>query len=71
MRENEKIIFVVLFLLITINPVGNTIARSINPTENTLEVFGHHELSIKQAIDLAYPSALKWNKTLNYYRELI
>ncbi|EEM01707.1 hypothetical protein [Bacillus pseudomycoides] len=58
----KKVIFVVLFLLITINPVGNTIARSINSTENTLEVFGHHELSIKQAIDLAYPSALKWNK---------
>ncbi|MEK4411534.1 hypothetical protein MHB59_23515 [Bacillus sp. FSL L8-0642] len=58
----KKIIFVVLFLLISIGSVGGATARSIKLAENILEVFEHQELSIKQAIDLAYPSALEWNK---------
>lgn len=58
----KKIIFVVLLLLFSIGPVGNATARSIKSAEDTLEVFEHQELSIKQAIDLAYISALEWNK---------
>ena len=33
-----------------------------NQTKIQLEVVEHQELSIKQAIELAYPPALKWNK---------
>ncbi|MCM3412687.1 hypothetical protein [Metabacillus litoralis] len=58
----KKIVFVVLLLLISISPNGNATARSIKSVEDILEVFEHQELSIKQAIDLAYDSALKWNK---------
>ncbi|WP_299095671.1 hypothetical protein [uncultured Metabacillus sp.] len=58
----KKIIIVVLLLLISIGPVGNATARFIKSADDTLEVFEHQELSIKQAIDLAYPSALEWNK---------
>lgn len=58
----KKVVFVVLILLISIGTIEKVSARSLQPTEKTLEVSEHHELSIKQAIELAYPSALKWNK---------
>jgi hypothetical protein len=58
----KKIVFVVLLLLISISTVEKVSARSLQLTEDTLEVVEHQELSIKQAIELAYPSALEWNK---------
>ena len=58
----KKIFLIVLLLLISIDTIEKVSARSLQSTENTLEVVDHQELSIKQAIELAYPSALKWNK---------
>ncbi|MEH7502287.1 hypothetical protein V7152_09720 [Neobacillus drentensis] len=58
----KKIILVVFLLLTSIGTVEEVSARSIKSVKDTLEVFEHQELSLKQAIDLAYPSALKWNK---------
>ncbi|KXH87517.1 hypothetical protein [Sporosarcina sp. HYO08] len=58
----RKIIIVILLMFISIVPVWNATTRSIKSAEDPLEVFGHQELSIKQAIDLAYPSALEWNE---------
>ncbi|MFJ8531499.1 hypothetical protein [Bacillus sp. NPDC094106] len=58
----KKIILSVLLLLISIGTVEKVSARSLQSTEDTLEVVEHPELSIKQAIELAYPSALEWNK---------
>lgn len=58
----KKIVFVVLLLLISIGTFEKVSARFLQSTDDTLEAFKHQELSIKQAIELAYPSALKWNK---------
>lgn len=58
----KKIIFVVLLLLILFGAVEKLSARSLQSTEDKFEVDEHQELSIKQAIELAYPPALKWNK---------
>lgn len=58
----KKVVFVVLILLISIGAIEKVSAYSLQSTEKTLEVSDHHELSIKQAIELAYPSALKWNE---------
>lgn len=58
----KKIIIAVLLLLISIDPVGNATARSIKSAEDTFEFYKHQELSIKQAIDLAYPTALEWDE---------
>ena len=58
----KKTVFVVLLLLISIGAVEKVSVRSLESTEDTFEVDEHQELSIKQAIELAYPSALKWNK---------
>ncbi|WP_255258196.1 hypothetical protein [Bacillus sp. AFS018417] len=58
----KKIILSVLLLLVSIGTVEKVSARSLQSTEDTLEVVEHQELSIKQAIELAYPSALEWNK---------
>ncbi|PFM56465.1 hypothetical protein COJ48_28475 [Bacillus cereus] len=59
----KKIIsLAVLLLLISNGTDEKTSARSIKSAEDTLEVFEHQELSIKQAIDLAYPPTLEWNK---------
>ncbi|MFD0771648.1 hypothetical protein ACFQZ1_23210 [Bacillus sp. CGMCC 1.60114] len=58
----KKIILFVLLLLVSIGTVEKVSARSLQSTEDTLEVVEHQELSIKQAIELAYPSALEWNK---------
>lgn len=58
----KNIVLIVLLLLISIGTVEKVSARSLQSTEDTLEVVEHQELSIKQAIELAYPPALKWNK---------
>ncbi|EOQ12370.1 hypothetical protein [Bacillus pseudomycoides] len=58
----KKIVFVVLVLLISIGTVEKVSARSLQSTDDTLEAVKNQELSIIQAIELAYPSALKWNK---------
>jgi hypothetical protein len=58
----KKIVLIVLLLIISIGTVEKVSARSLQSTENTLEVVEHQELSIKQAIELAYLPALKWNK---------
>ena len=58
----KKIVLIVLLLLVSIGTVEKVSARSLQSTEDTLEVVEHQELSIKQAIELAYPTALKWNK---------
>lgn len=58
----KKIFFIVLILLISIGTIGKVSARSLQSIEDTLEVSEHQELSIKQAIELAYQSALKWNE---------
>lgn len=58
----KKIVLIVLLLLISIGTGEKVSALSLQSNEDTLEVVEHQELSIKQAIELAYPSALKWNK---------
>jgi hypothetical protein len=58
----KKSILVILLLLFSIGNVEKVSASSSQATEYTLEMVKHQELSIKQAIKLAYPSALKWNK---------
>ncbi|PFA17750.1 MULTISPECIES: hypothetical protein [Bacillus cereus group] len=58
----KKIVFVVLVLLISIGTVEKVSARSLQLTDDTLEVVKNQELSVIQAIELAYPSALEWNK---------
>ncbi|HDX9580714.1 TPA: hypothetical protein ROX88_004384 [Bacillus pseudomycoides] len=58
----KKIVFVVLVLLISIGTVGKVSARSLQSADDALEAVKNQELSIIQAIKLAYPSALKWNK---------
>ncbi len=49
-------VFVVLFLLISTGQVEKVSA------EDTFEENEHQELSIRQAIELAFPPALKWNE---------
>jgi len=49
-------VFVVLFLLISTGQVEKASA------EDAFEVNEHQELSIRQAIELAFPPALKWNE---------
>ncbi|WP_223555266.1 hypothetical protein [Lysinibacillus sphaericus] len=52
----KKMVFVVLFLLISTGQVEKVSA------EDTFEENEHQELSIRQAIELAFPPALKWNE---------
>ncbi|MGA3674441.1 hypothetical protein [Lysinibacillus agricola] len=52
----KKMVFVVLFLLISTAQVEKVSA------EDTFEVNERQELSIRQAIELAFPPALKWNE---------
>lgn len=54
----KKIVFLVLLLLISIGAVEKISVRSLESTEDTSE----QVLSIKQAIKLAYPSALEWDE---------
>lgn len=58
----KKIVFVVLLLFISFGAVEKLSARSLQSTEDTFEDDEHQKLSIKQAIELAYPSALKWDE---------
>ena len=58
----KKIVFVVLLLLISFGAVEKLSARSLQSSEDTFEVDEHQKLSIKQAIELAYPSALEWDE---------
>lgn len=51
-----------MVLLISIGTVEKVSARSLQLTDDTLEVVKNQELSVIQAIELAYPSALEWNK---------
>ena len=57
----KKTVFVVLLLLILFGAVEELSARSLQSTEDKFEIDEHQELSINQAIELAYPSALKWD----------
>lgn len=56
----EKIVFVVLLLIIPVDVVQKVSAGSLQLDSH--EVDKQQELTIKQAIELANPSALKWNK---------
>ena len=58
----KKIIIIALLLLIPFGTVEKATAHSIKSVKDTLSVFENQELSLKRAIDLAYPSALEWNK---------
>ncbi|MGE7673163.1 hypothetical protein ACQKMV_06195 [Lysinibacillus sp. NPDC094403] len=57
----KQIVFIVLLLLAPVGFVEIVSAYSLQ-LEDTFEINKHRELSIKQAIELAYPLALKWNK---------
>ncbi|MFJ7954655.1 hypothetical protein ACIQZG_24540 [Lysinibacillus sp. NPDC096418] len=52
----KKIVLVVLLLLFSFGAVEKLSA------EDTFEVNERQKLSIKQAIEIAYPPALKWNE---------
>lgn len=58
----KKGFFIVLLLLISFGVAEKLSARSLKSTEENFEVNNDQELSIKQAIELAYPSALKWDE---------
>ncbi|SES44216.1 hypothetical protein [Psychrobacillus sp. OK032] len=58
----EKIVFVVLLLIISIGAVEKISVGSIESAEGTFKVDEQQELSIKQAIELAYPAALEWDE---------
>jgi len=60
----RKIFFVVLLLVISFGAVEQLSARSLQSIEETFEVDEHQKLSIKQAIELASPSALKWDENV-------
>jgi len=52
----KKVVFAILLLLMSTGVVGKVFA------EDTFEVDNQQQLSIKQAIELASPSALKWDE---------
>ncbi|MGE7926737.1 hypothetical protein [Lysinibacillus xylanilyticus] len=56
----KKIVFVILLLLTPVDAVQIVSAKSLQLDSH--EVDEQQELTIKQAIELANPSALKWNK---------
>lgn len=56
----KKIVFVVLLFLIPVEEVQKVSASSLQLDSH--EVYEQQELTIKQAIELANRSALKWNK---------
>lgn len=58
----KKIIIVCLLLLISFEIVEKVPAHSIKSIKDSLAVFENQELSLKQAIELAHLSALKWDK---------
>lgn len=61
-EEMKKVSFVVLLLLISFVVADKLSARSLKSSEENFKVDNHQELSIKQAIELAYPSAMKWHE---------
>ncbi|MFJ6265762.1 hypothetical protein [Lysinibacillus xylanilyticus] len=58
----KKIVFVVLLLLVPVDAAVIVSAGSMQLIEDSPEVDEQQELTIKQAVELANPSALKWNK---------
>ncbi|SDM58937.1 hypothetical protein SAMN05518871_101611 [Psychrobacillus sp. OK028] len=58
----KKIVFVILLLIIKIAAVEKVSVGLIESAEATYNVGEQQELSIKQAIKLAYPAALEWDK---------
>lgn len=58
----KKIVFLFLLLIISIGAVEKVSVGSIESAEGTLKVDEQQELSIKQAIELAYPAALQWDE---------
>ncbi|WP_394189012.1 hypothetical protein [Paenisporosarcina quisquiliarum] len=58
----KKIVFVVLLLIISIGAVEKVYVGSKESTEGRFKVDEQQELSIKQAIELAYPAALEWDE---------
>ncbi|MFJ7887058.1 hypothetical protein ACIQYL_03100 [Lysinibacillus xylanilyticus] len=56
----KKFVFVVLLLLIPVDALQKVSAGSLQLDSH--EVDEQQELTIKQAVELANPSALKWNK---------
>lgn len=58
----KKIVFVVLLLLISVGAFEKVSAHTLQSTDDLLEVTEQQELSIKQAIELAFTPALEWNK---------
>lgn len=61
-EEMKKVYLIVFLLLISFGVADKLSARSLNSHEENFKVYNHQELSIKQAIELAYPSALKWDE---------
>ncbi|WP_418300910.1 hypothetical protein [Lysinibacillus fusiformis] len=57
----KRIVFLSVILLISVGAFVKVSATS-SQSMHTLNVVDHQELSIIQAIELAFPSALKWNK---------
>ncbi|KMY32188.1 hypothetical protein ACZ11_08530 [Lysinibacillus xylanilyticus] len=58
----KKIVFVVLLLLVPVDAAVIVSAGSMQLIEDSPEVDEQQELTIKQAVELANPSVLKWNK---------
>lgn len=58
----KRIVFIGVILLISVGTFVKASAAFSSHSIHTLKVDDHQELSIIQAIELAFPSALKWNK---------
>lgn len=58
----KKLVFIVLLIFISISMAEKGSARTFQLTKDAIETVEEQQLSIKQAIDLAYPSALEWNE---------
>ncbi|CAG9623752.1 hypothetical protein [Sutcliffiella rhizosphaerae] len=56
------IIPVVILSLISFGPVEEASDSSLKSFKENLELFENQELSLKQAIDLTYSSALEWDE---------
>lgn len=58
----KKLIFAILLLFISVSDVGEGNANTLQLKQETVNSEESEELSIKQAIELAFPAALKWSK---------
>lgn len=58
----KKIAFVFIILFFSISSMERFSAQSLHANEQVVKVSEREELSIKQAIEKAYPLALVWNK---------